>query len=76
MTRRTKLPVIVYLPASATLTSGEVRKAVGDISRAGLQFWRDHHQFPRFYGRNNQTVYDTNQVAAWLTDHGCEIKWN
>lgn len=70
-----KLPAIAYLPAKATLTPDEVRKAVGGLSRAGLMYRRKHCGFPSYYGRNNAAVYDTKQVAEWLTANGTDVRW-
>lgn len=70
-----KLPATVYLPTGTTLTPAEVRKAVGGISRAGLQYWRDHHQFPNFYGQNSQAVYDTKELVGWITGHQVIVRW-
>lgn len=61
----------IWLPAAATVTSGEVLRLTG-WSRQRLHNYRSRYDFP---ASGQQRRMRTRDVAAWLVKHGVTVEW-
>jgi len=68
------LPASATLPDVPALTSAQVRRALGGVSRAVVCLWRRNHNLPRAVRAGNDTLTDTRKLAAWLTERGVLVR--
>lgn len=69
-----RLPPLVVLPTTATMTAAAVRDAL-NATRQSLYNYRRCHGFPAAHYRGRLSDYRTADVAAFLAAHGRTVKW-
>lgn len=68
------LPASATLPDVTSLTSAQVREALGGVSKAVVHLWRKNHNLPRAARAGNDTLTDARALAAWLTERGVPVR--
>ena len=71
MARPLTLPARCCLRAAPALPVADVLHALG-VTRQRIHVWRKRHGFP---GGSAWGEIDTQALAIWLADRGCQITW-
>lgn len=72
MTQGPRLPGMVTLPTSPTLSAAHLRHCLG-TSKALLHLWRRKYLFPDSFRVGRERVSLTDDVARWCERHGARV---
>lgn len=70
-----RIPAMVILPSTPTMTAAAVRFAL-NASKQTISYYRRRHDFPATECRGPRSILRTADVAAFVAAHGSKVLWS